>query len=165
MVGISAAPIEVGDDLYVYHNGSKNHHDWWINGMNKEVDHAEAQEDGLDLVGYALGLLKIKRDRFVSLNAVSAREGILVTRPFYCEGGKLVINAACGSDGYIKIQAVDGNTNDIIPGFKKDDCHVFSSDSVQHQFEWKSKQELPNGWVKLHFYLRNADLYTFEIQR
>ena len=163
MVGISAAPIEVGDDLYVYYNGSKNHHDWWVKGMNEAVDHPEARANGMDLVGYGLGLVKIKRDRFVSLNATPAREGILVTRPFYCEGGKLLANAACGPDGYIKVQALDGNTNDIIPGFEKDHCQTFHRDSVAHQFQWTSQQNLPNGWIKLHFFLKNADLYTFEI--
>ena len=35
MSTITHDPIRVGDELYIYHGGASNHHDWWISGARK----------------------------------------------------------------------------------------------------------------------------------
>ena len=65
MCTVCSKPIEVGDDLYVYHGGANVHHDWWMVGLPEGLEVAE--RGNLEGVNYALGLAKMKRDRFVSL--------------------------------------------------------------------------------------------------
>ena len=59
--------MQVGDEVYIYHGGARNHHDWWIVGMKAGLDVPEATD--MNLVGYGLGLANMKVDRFVSLSA------------------------------------------------------------------------------------------------
>ncbi len=162
MVNICSPPVTVGDDLYVYHGGAKNHHCRWLYRGKRAVDPREFEDIGK--VGYCLGLVKMKRDRFVSLSALRAREGILVTNPFYSDGGKLMINAKCANGGHVAVQVANG-AGEVIPGFEKGNCNVFSGDAVSHEVTWKDSGNLPKGWMKLHFFMRDADLYTFQLTR
>ena len=68
-------------NFYVYYGGTANHHDWWVRGMNKNIDHPEAKD--FTVATYSMGLARMKRDRFVSLSAGKEREGVVVTRPFF----------------------------------------------------------------------------------
>ena len=97
MVNVSAAPVVVGDELFVYYGGSKNHHDWWFSGHEKNMDVPETK--GWDHVGYHLGLARMRNEGFVSLGAHRVREGLLQTQPFGSYGDRLIINAACGARG------------------------------------------------------------------
>jgi len=161
MVNTFGGPAQVGDELYVYHGGAKNHHDWWIVGTKEGLAVPEAAD--MNRVGYCLGLAKMKVDRFVSLSANAVREGILVTRPFRSLGGRLVINAECNAGGYVQVAVATGE-GEVISGFEKANCAPFSGDAVEHQIAWKSKPELPEGWLKLHFYISAAQLYTFRLR-
>ena len=91
MVNAYGGPVCVDDELYVYYGGARNHHDWWIVGRREGLSAPEVQD--ISRVGYAMGLATMKMDRFVSLAANGVRRGVLVTRPFYSDGGSLVINA------------------------------------------------------------------------
>lgn len=160
MVNAYGGPAPVGDELYVYHGGAKNHHDWWIVGGREGLDVPEARDMGR--VGYALGLATMKRDRFVGLAANEVRKGVLVTRPFLCDGGPLVINARCAREGSITVAAADGAKSPI-PGLGREDCLPFTSDAVAHEVAWTGGRALPAGWISLRFFLDNAELFTFRI--
>ncbi len=162
MVNASGGPVQVGDELYIYHGGAKNHHDWWIGGLREGLDVPEATD--MNQVGYCLGLAKMKVDRFVSLSANAVREGILVTKPFNSQGGKLVINAQCSPGGCVQVAVASGDGK-VISGLEKDDCVSYTGDTVEHQITWTTKAELPEGWLKLYFYISNAQLYTFQLQQ
>lgn len=161
MVNTFGGPVPVGDELYVYHGGARNHHDWWIVGMTEGLSVPEATD--MNEVGYCLGLAKMRQDRFVSLSANAVREGVLVTRPFRSGGGRLILNARCNPDGDIKVEACQGNGT-VIPGCEKDNCAPLTGDAVTHQVSWKDSQQLPEGWLKLCFHMRDADLYTFQLR-
>lgn len=162
MVNTFGGPVQVGDDLYIYHGGAKNHHDWWTVGMADGLDVPEATD--MSLVGYCLGLAKMKVDRFVSLSANPLQEGILVTRPFRADGGSLVVNAKCNPSGYVQAEVAQGDGG-VIPGLEKGNCIPFGGDAVARPITWKDKRDLPRGWLKLYFYVNDADLYTFRIQQ
>lgn len=161
MVNVYGEPIAVGDDLYIYYGGSRNHHDWWIVGDREGLDVGEARE--LDNVRYSLGLAKMKKDRFVSLSAFDVREGIVVTRPFRAAGERLFINAACRPGGYIGV-AIATEDGSVLPGFEQSQCIRFSGDSVDHRVEWRDAPVMParSGFLKLHFFMKEADLFSFQ---
>lgn len=174
MVTIPSKPIEVGDELYVFHGGSRNHHDWWITGAREGLDVPEATDMGQ--VEYALGLAKLRLDGFVSLDAEPVRRGILITRPLISDGNRLVVNARCRNGGSIAAEIVDIQ-DEVLPGFSRQECDVFRGDEVRHTFSWKGRTEIPVGstvraqypgpererFRKIRFYMENTELYSFAL--
>ena len=164
MVNVYGPPVVVGDEIYLYYGGASNHHDWWAVGDQENLDVPEAQD--LNQVNYALGLAHMKLDRFVSLTALPVRQGILVTRPFRSEGNKLYINARCGDEGYVKVAVTDG-FGEVIPGFEAKNCQIFDGDGVSSPIRWAGRQEIPNQgrFVKLQFFMKDADLFGFQLKK
>ena len=48
----------MGDELWVYHGGSKNHHDWWFAGGNEAADNPEAWRDVPEVWDWGRGRLR-----------------------------------------------------------------------------------------------------------
>ena len=171
---IPSPPVRVGDELFVFHGGSSNHHDWWITGAREGLDVPEAHDQRH--VNYALGLAKLRVDGFCSLEAGPARDGILVTRPIISPGEHLVINAACLEGGSIAVEAVDHN-DEVIPGFSKEQCDVFTGDGLRHVVTWQGRDRVPVGSTErakypqpererlrsFRFFLRKAHLYSMQL--
>jgi len=161
MVNVSSPPIPVGDELYVFHGGAKNHHDWWISGIQERLDVPEARD--LDEVRYGLGLAKMRRDGFVSIDAGPVREGIVITRALRSSGTQLVINAECGEGGYIEVEVTDDDEN-VFEGCARKDCNTFTGDGTSAVITWKKQGHIPhNGRFRLRFFMRNASLYSFQL--
>lgn len=159
MVNLSSPPIAVGEELYVFHGGAKNHHDWWISGLSEGLDVPEAGD--LNEVRYGLGIAKMRRDGFVSVDAGPVREGIIITRALRTEGRVLVLNAACGDGGYIDIEATDENEN-VFDGCARGDCNTFTGDNTRASISWRGKTKIPHeGHLRLRFFMRDASLYSF----
>ncbi len=61
------------------------------------------------------------------------------------------------------IWAIRYKREKVHPGFDYEECAPFAGDSVAHEVGWKqaSMNALAGQVVRLEFYLRNADLYTF----
>lgn len=159
MVNIPNVPVPVGDELFVYYGGARNHHDWWSDGLKEALDVPEAHS--LDEVGYGLGLAKLRRDGFVSIDAGPVREGILITRPLKTDGRNLVLNASCRSGGYIQVEATDVQEQ-VLTGCARLQCDTFSGDSIQASITWNGKASIPHdGHLRLRFFMHNASLYSF----
>ena len=71
--------------------------------------------------------------------------------------------ADTGCQGCECILAHASGQGKLLRGFQKEQCVAFHGDAVSHQVSWKDKAELPKGWLRLHFFSKNADLYTFRI--
>ena len=125
---------------------------------------------------YGLGLGKLRRHGFVSVGTNDMHEGMLLTEAFIAPGDRLVINAACGPQGYIKVEAADVTYREM-PGRSAPDCDVFTGDSIAHTVTWRGDPTLPlpqgtdSGTVyptfiphrHLRFYMHDAQLYSFQI--
>jgi hypothetical protein len=160
MTTVCSKPIEVGDELYVYHGGANVHHDWWMVGVPEGLDVPES--GNLDEVRYGLGLATMKRDRFVGLAAGPARTGVLVTRPIFPTGDKLLVNVECAPEGSLEAAIAD-DQGVVVTGFERTNCQTVSGDGVALEVKWKGQSELPTGrFVRLHFFLQNAELYSFQ---
>jgi len=165
MVNVFGTPVVVDDELFVYYGGANNHHDWWLKGARENLDVQEAYD--LNRVNYALGLARMKLDRFVSLQALHVREGILVTTPVRgYEGDQLIINAECRNGGYIKVAVTDGEGN-VIEGYEAENSNVFFGDSINHKMTWKNREKVPTdiGFIKFQFFMKNADLFSFQLKK
>ena len=103
---------------------------------------------------------------------------MVATQPFVSEGDRLVVNAACGPGGYLKVEVRDARDR-VLPGRGLDDCDAITGDSVSHAVTWQGDANLPippdadSGTVytrfiphrRLRFVMRNAELYSFTVER
>jgi len=141
-----------------------SHHDWWMSGLLERLDAPEVHD--FSKVGYALGLAKLRVDGFASMEASRVREGIVVTRPFLSDGTALAINAKVEEGGSIDVEAADG-TGKVIPGCSRRDCDTFRGDRVRHLVTWKGNalvaRSAETPFRKLHFFLRKASLFSFQM--
>ena len=135
------APVEVEDELWFYYSPCG-------------VEHGPTGRSG------PINLAKLRLDGFVSVDA-GAETGTLVTKPFRCEGGSLMINAAArGGEVSVAVLDADGVQQD---GFGRPDSALFDGDSVRWETTWRRARfdDLRGRVVRLKFYLRNASLYSF----
>jgi hypothetical protein len=109
--------------------------------------------------------LKQRLDGFVSLDAESGG-GEFVSKPLTFSGDSLMLNAAVGAGGRIRV-AVLGADGKPINGFTLDDCTPVTGDSTELAVSWKSKRmlsELVGQPVRLQFQLENAKLYAMQFE-
>jgi hypothetical protein len=154
----TSPPIPVGDEDWLFYSGSARHHDFsWQ--PPPDVDPAEMVPEGKTF----LCLATIRRNGWVSLSAM-AREGYVETVPLFAQGARLLVNARCGPGGSLQCEVSDA-WGHVWPGFSRADCPEFTGDSIAHEIVWASGRGINRapGFVRLRFYLRNADLFSFRI--
>ena len=132
--------VDAGDETWVYFGGATSQHDLWY------AEDQEGQEDpsagAASDPRYALGIGRLRRNGFVSVGAGETREGMVATQPFMSDGDRLVVNAACGPDGYLKVEVHDARDR-VLPGRGLSDSDTFTGDSVRHTITWRGDADLP----------------------
>ncbi|MFH1738592.1 MAG: hypothetical protein ABIH23_06255 [bacterium] len=138
--------IRRGDTLYIYYCGVHGAH---TGPMRETVERKYPT---------AIGLLTLRRDGFVSLQAEES-EGILLTQPFSLPEGNLYLNANAES-GSISTALCDSNGEPIL-GFEE--SQTISGDTLQSAVKWKKEvpSELLGRQACLRISIRNADLYSY----
>ena len=164
MVSLTSPPIEVDDELWFYHGGASVHHDWWMDGEEEGFDHPEVHDPSL--WKYAMGVARLRKDGFASLDTSPCREGVVGTHPLLSGGTRLLINAKCRPGGSIHVEVVD-RYNDPIEPCTKQNCDPVTGDSIEHTVTWKGSPEVPAGrhvrrfMRKLRFFLKDAEIFSF----
>lgn len=146
-------PIRVGDELWIYYSG-------------RSTGHNEKPNTG------AIGLGILRLDGFVSVDAGS-ETGVLTTVPLVLKGTSLYVNAAAAG-GQLEVEIVhdrqDGASAgtdalfEPVEGYGRRNCLPIRSDSVRHRVAWEGADDLEplrGRPVRLRFYLRDAELYSF----
>jgi len=113
----------------------------------------------------ALGLAKLRRDGFASLDA-GQTVGKITTRPMTFVGKKLFVNADVEKDGWVKAAVLTRDSNSI-ESYGLADSVALTKDTTKGRMSWKSIKELVppgDGHVRLVFQLKNAKLYSFWIE-
>ena len=139
-------PVIMGGEIWFYYSSGAQ-------------DHSVVGRSG------PICLAKLRLDDFVSVDG-GEETGVLVTKPFVCEGGNLTINASARG-GLVGIAVLD-ESGIQYQGYSRQECAVFDGDSIRHDVTWRSKtslDELKGETVCLKFYLRNASLYAFSVGR
>jgi hypothetical protein len=155
LVSITSPPVERGDEWWFYHGGSSGYHD---------VD------EPAELRAFGLGLARLRKDGLASLEASRYREGYFITRPLTCIHRKpgatrLLINVRCRPAGWIRVAVLDLE-NRPLERRALDDCDIFRGDVTAHRVQWRGEAACPiaNGWCKLHFLLRDAEIFSFRFE-
>ena len=140
--------VDRGDELWIFYRGD-------------EALHTRATPGRLG----NLCLATLRKDGFVSLDA--PEEGYALTRPLEGPGGSLHLNARCAPDGFIKVAVREGdgvNDGDWLNDYGYDRATEFTGDSLDHRYGWKTGADtaaLKGKPIRLHFWLKKAELYSF----
>ena len=107
----------------------------------------------------------LRLDGFVSVNApYSGAE--LLTSPLRFTGTELEVNYATSAAGGVQIEVQDAEGRPI-PGYGLDDCPEFFGDEIDRVVSWESGTDtssLQGQPVRLHFVLKDADLYSIRFR-
>ena len=142
-------PIVVGDEIFIYYNGTSGLH-WAF--TRKEVE------------GGVIALAKLRLDGFVSLD-VGSSLGTVTTRPMTTTGEKLIVNADARF-GSIRVEVLDADGSPV-KGFGKEDADPLTGDSVRHEVTWNGKGSMSRvraAPFALRFHMDRAKLYSFVFQ-
>jgi hypothetical protein len=140
--------VEVGDEWWLYYNGWDGPH-----------GRREMEELGRWRIG-GVGLATIRKEGFISMRG-PPNGGVVCTRQIVWPGGGLFVNADAHA-GELKVRISDEKRK-VMPGFDYKDCITFSGDKTTHEITWQgaSLDSLKGKVIRLEFYLKGTDLFTF----
>lgn len=139
------SPIIVGDSLYFYYSGR----------YNSRPKHPS---------NFATGLIKLRRDGFMSAHADSII-GTIVTKPIIVMNEFIFVNLeALSPSSEFSVEVLDYNYNPIL-GFTKEQFKLLSGiNSTKLQCKWNTQSSLTSlmgKTIRLKFTLKNCDMYSF----
>ena len=141
-------------------------------GMVPTKSHLEGAPDEISLYateGYWQGnatsfrRYTLRMDGFVSAQA-PFKGGQLLTKPLKFDGSQLAINFSTSAVGSIRVEIQDADGKPI-PGFTLAECDEQFGDQLERVVSWKNGMDvsqLSGKIVRLHFELKDADLFTFQ---
>jgi len=176
----SNPPILMGDELWFYYRGKAGRHftvpenrrgfPWFAPGVpdDRPLDPGE--------VTYSVGLAKLRRDGFVSLDA-GARPGMLMTRPLVFTGEKLHVNfdtkngrmrAAVYVADFVpgtRYPFSNWTITNPAPGFALEDCTPIRENTLDGILQWKggSLKQFEGKKLVVLFELVESSFYSFWI--
>ncbi len=148
-------------ELYMYYLGTSATHGWDRNDENNRL---------LTLAGVAptgpaaISRVVLRRDGFVSVRAAFAG-GEFTTPLLRFNGEQLLLNINTSACGELRVELLD-EQGQAIPKFTLQDCDlVHTANETSRVVKWRgesSVQELAGKPVRLHFVMRDLDLYAFQ---
>ena len=109
------------------------------------------------------GLAEFRTNGFVSRRA-DRDVGVLTTHPLLFQGRYLTVNAQV-SKGELGVEVL-GPDGSPLKGYTRDECMLASFDGTFQLVHWKNHKdlaELAGRPLRLRFYVRQGDLYGFQI--
>ena len=146
-----SGPLLIGDELWFFYRGSRH-----------------SDRDGLDYKKpyvMKLGLAKLRRDGFASLNG-GLVPGTVITRPLAFSGKKLFVNAEVDKDGWVKAAVLNDKSNPI-KQYTFNEAVPMQKNTTKGHLLWKEQKyiDVPQGeHIRLQFQLKQAKLYAFWIE-
>jgi hypothetical protein len=148
-------------ELYMYYLGTSAPHGWDRNDQNNRLLTAA----GVAPTGpNAISRVVLRRDGFVSLRAAFA-SGEFTTPLLRFSGEQLLLNVDTSASGELRVEILDAQDQPI-PTYTLNDCDlVHTANEISHVVKWRgnsSLKALAGKPVRLHFVMRNLDLYAFQ---
>ena len=107
----------------------------------------------------------LRTDGFVSVNAGYAG-GEFTTRPFVFSGSELELNYSTSAVGSVQVEVQDDEGRPM-PGLSLVDAPEKFGDEIDGVYHWSSKGDLgqlAGTAVRLHFVLKDTDLFSFRFR-
>lgn len=143
-----AGLVDYGDEWLLYYIGYEGYHG--------EVLQKKS----------SLGLLRFRKEGFVSVRSHEARKSYVITRPLIWPGGELQVNFdgvdVFPESGALKVRVVNAD-REPIEGFSYEECEVFEGDAVRAPIRWKNADiaSLKDREIRLEFEFQHGDLFGF----
>jgi len=144
------------DKLLFYVSGSKGEH----------AAYPDMQRAGMDTAGFFGPLLyEMRLDGFCSLKTWG-KDGILRTKTIIPQAGEMSINVRTTAHTAIRMQMLDGETAQPIPGYTLDEAIPISGDRLFAVPRWKERgdiSELVDRPVRIEIAMREAEVFAIRI--
>ncbi len=148
-------------ELYMYYLGTSAVHGWDRNDENNRLLTAA---DVAPTGPAAISRVVLRRDGFVSVRAAFAG-GEFTTPPLRFAGEQLLLNVDTSACGELRVGILD-EQGQPIPGYAPQDCDlVHTANEISRVVKWRgesSVKALAGEPVRLHFVMRDLDLYAFQ---
>ena len=148
--------LRSGDKLLFYVHASKGGHADWL----------DIEAAGLDTTGYKSPLLyEMRLDGFCSLKTWG-RDGVLRTKTIIPKTGEMSINVRTTAHTAIRVQMLDGETAEPIPGYTWEETIPISGDHLFARPRWKERSdisELVDRPVRIEIAMREAELFAIRM--
>lgn len=140
-------PIVIGDEVWIYYNGTSRRHD---------QSGASAQRTGLFRA-------RLRRDGFLA--AVSPPEGgSFTTPPLTFSGRRLSLNVDTGAGGWLEVEMLGGGRRPL-SGLSRRDCDAVRGNTTARTVTWNGDEDCGRAAghdVRLRFHMRSTRLYAFQ---
>ena len=138
--------------LFYVHTSLGGHADW-----------RDIEEAGLDTTGYNSPLLyEMRLDGFCSLKPWG-RDGVLRTKTIIPKAGEMSLNVRTTGHTAIRVQMLDGETAEPIPGYTWEEAVPISGDFLFARLRWQERAditELVDRPVRIEIAMREAELFA-----
>lgn len=152
MIGYTATPIVVGEQIHIYYGGQRlTHGGRWLEELEK---YRAGTVEPLS----SIGLATLRRDGFVSLNA-GDEPGTLLTKPFRLPPGPLHLNVDA-HQGEVSV-VVLSRGGEAIAGFERSTSIQGDHQDVQVLWPGGQLDQLHDKIVRLKITAKNARLFSF----
>ena len=105
-----------------------------------------------------------RRKPFEKLDRPALRP--LSTRPFVFAGKELLLNFATSAPGFLRVEIQDADGKPV-PGYSLDDSQELIGNYIEHPARWRGGtdvSELAGRPIRLHFSMKDADLYSLRFK-
>jgi len=156
------------NEMFMYYYGSNTLHGW-----DRDDQHRERNKWILRRIGgapetevHGIGRLIIRRDGFVSIKA-DYKGGEFLTPVLSFKGNELALNVDTSAVGQLQVEIL-GEDKKPIPGYTLKDCdQIYTANEINRVVKWNGEStvaKLSGRPIRLHFVMRDADLYAFQFR-
>ena len=106
----------------------------------------------------------LRTDGFASIHA-GYKKGFILTKPFILNGKQLIVNYNTSAAGSLRVEVLDSKGKQI-KDFIEENCNIMIGDEIQQKVIWKNIGDLKKLYgkvIKLKFFMKECDLYSFKI--
>ena len=161
-MGYGMVPSVDGGELYMYYLGTSEPHGWKRDDRNNRLLTAAGLAPSEP--ARAISRVVLRRDGFVSVYAPYTG-GEFITPLLRFAGERLLLNVNTSSSGELRVEILDEQGRPI-PNYSLNDCDlVHTANEISRVVKWNgssSVKELSDKPVRLHFVMRDVNLYAFQ---
>ena len=169
-VGIQEYGQQGGGQVYVQEMIQTNDNKLLFIASGSKGEHysyKDIQAMGRSTAGFFAPMLyEMRLDGFCSMKTWS-RDGWLRTRTIIPKAGDLQLNVRTTAHTFIKVQVLDGETAEPIPGYTLEEAEPITGDHLFARPQWKDHadlSELIDRPIRLEFQMREAEIFAIRLE-
>ena len=134
--------------------------------LGEHAAYPDMQQAGLDTRGFfGMTLHELRLDGFCSMKTWG-KDGLLRTKTLIPQSGDLRLNVRTTKHTAIRVQILDGDSGEPIPGYTLDEALPISGDHLFAQPRWQDHQDLSalvGKPIRIEVLMREAELFAIRL--